>query len=112
VLKLDVNISYALPPKDVSDLADPLVGHPLGPEQDGASSVKHGHVGLAAPPEIVPEDGRASDRRNGDAEARKGSPAPSGDVREVDHEGRHAVAGQVGLAVDGFEAVGLKLELC
>jgi hypothetical protein len=73
--------------------------------------VKHGHVGLAAPPEIVPEDGRASDGRNGDAETRKGRPASSGDVREVDHEGRHAVAGQVGLAVDGFEAVGLKLEL-
>lgn len=75
-----VYVSPARPVEDVGGLAHPLVGHPLGADQDRAAAVQHGHVGAAGPADVVPEDGRVALRADGHPEAREGSQAAARDL--------------------------------
>ena len=74
-------MSLAGPVEDVGGLADPLVGHPLGAEEDWAAAVEHGHVRAAGPLDVVPEHGRALGRRHGHAQPREGGVAPPRDLK-------------------------------
>ena len=80
---LNVNLSDAPSIKDIGGLTHPLVRHPLGAKEHGATAMKHCHVGAAAALDIVPKHCRAFGRRNSNSESGKGRISPLSHLKNM-----------------------------
>ena len=87
----NVDVARALAVEGIGKFPDPLVGHPLGAQQNWASTVQHCHVGSSASLDVVPKHGRSLDWSNGHAQPGESRVASARHVRQVHHVGRHPV---------------------
>ena len=56
---MNIRVLVTFPVEYVGHLPDPLVGHNLAAEEDGAAAVQHRHVAPAVLVEIMPQHGTA-----------------------------------------------------
>ena len=117
---MNVRLLVTFPVEHVCHLPDPLVGHDLAAEEDGAAAVQHRHVAPAILVQIMPQHGTAQLRskhfimnqyrvRQGvlvlldsHPEPGEGSEAARLDLSEVEHQGGHPVPGEVGVPALGL----------
>lgn len=54
---MNIRVLLTFPMEDVGHLSDPLVGHDLAAEEDGAAAVQHRHVAPAVLVKVMPQHG-------------------------------------------------------